>query len=98
MLSEFVFFQLFINNEFVDSVSGKTFPVINPTNGEKICDVQEGNVNFDPGKICKYCDEFLPRSPEGLSGYCFHPWCPDGRAGVRAGGRKKFVQAVYQKP
>jgi acyl-CoA reductase-like NAD-dependent aldehyde dehydrogenase len=33
--------QLFINNEFVDSISGKTFPVINPATEEKICDVQE---------------------------------------------------------
>ena len=23
---------------------------------------------------------FLPHSPYGQSGYCFHPWCPDGRA------------------
>jgi len=35
--------QLFINNEFVNSVSGKTFPTLNPANGEKICDVQEGD-------------------------------------------------------
>jgi len=27
----------------VDSKSGKTFAVINPCNGEKICDVQEGD-------------------------------------------------------
>ena len=38
--------------------------------------------------------QFLPHSPEGLSGYCFHPWCPDGRAG----GGKKVVRAVSQKP
>ncbi|XP_038072135.1 retinal dehydrogenase 1-like [Patiria miniata] len=35
--------QLFINNEFVNSVSGKIFPTINPSTGEKICDVQEGD-------------------------------------------------------
>ncbi|XP_002731204.1 aldehyde dehydrogenase 1A1-like [Saccoglossus kowalevskii] len=35
--------QIFINNEFVNSVSGKTFPTINPCNEEKICDVQEGD-------------------------------------------------------
>ena len=35
--------QLFINNEFVDSVSGKTFPTINPVTEEKICDVAEGD-------------------------------------------------------
>lgn len=35
--------QLFINNEFVNSVSGKTFPVLNPTTGAVIVDVQEGD-------------------------------------------------------
>jgi hypothetical protein len=36
-------FQLFINNEFVDSVSGKTFPTVNPATGEKIVDIAEGD-------------------------------------------------------
>ncbi|XP_041351113.1 retinal dehydrogenase 2-like isoform X2 [Gigantopelta aegis] len=35
--------QIFINNEWHNSVSGKVFPVINPCNGEKICDIQEGD-------------------------------------------------------
>lgn len=35
--------QIFINNEWRKSVSGKTFPTINPTTGEKIIDVQEGD-------------------------------------------------------
>ena len=35
--------QLFINNDYVDSVSGKTFPTINPVTEEKICDVAEGD-------------------------------------------------------
>lgn len=39
--------QVFINNNFVDSVSGKTFPTINPATGEKICDVAEGD------KVCR---------------------------------------------
>lgn len=34
--------QLFINNEFVDAISKKTFPTINPVNGKKIVDVAEG--------------------------------------------------------
>jgi acyl-CoA reductase-like NAD-dependent aldehyde dehydrogenase len=39
---EIKYTQLFINNKFVDSISGKTFPVIiNPATEEKICDVQE---------------------------------------------------------
>ncbi|KAL5004766.1 hypothetical protein ScPMuIL_018222 [Solemya velum] len=36
--------KIFINNEFVDSVSGKTFPSINPTTGEKFVDVAEGDL------------------------------------------------------
>ncbi|XP_043284261.1 retinal dehydrogenase 1-like [Venturia canescens] len=35
--------QLFINNEFVDSVSGKKFPTINPSNGTVIALVSEGD-------------------------------------------------------
>lgn len=34
--------QLFINNEFVDSISGKTFATINPKNKKEICQVSEG--------------------------------------------------------
>ena len=35
--------QIFINNEWVDSVSGKTFPTYNPANGKKIADIAEGD-------------------------------------------------------
>ena len=35
--------KLFINNEWVDAVSGKTFSTYDPTNGEKICDVAEAD-------------------------------------------------------
>jgi len=35
--------KIFINNEWVDSVSGKTFPTLDPTNGEVICQVAEGD-------------------------------------------------------
>lgn len=37
------FTKIFINNEWYDSVSGKTFTTINPATGTKICDVQEGD-------------------------------------------------------
>lgn len=40
---EIKYTQIFINNEYVDSVSGKTFTVINPANGKNICNVQEGD-------------------------------------------------------
>jgi len=42
-LPEVKYTQLFINNQFVDSVSGKTFPTINPVTEEVICDVAEGD-------------------------------------------------------
>lgn len=34
---------IFINNEWVKSVSKKSFPTINPTTGKVICEVQEGD-------------------------------------------------------
>ncbi|XP_050411739.1 retinal dehydrogenase 2 [Patella vulgata] len=40
---EIVYKQIFINNEWCNSVSGRTFPTINPATGEKLCDVQEGD-------------------------------------------------------
>jgi len=42
-LPEVKYTQIFINNEFVNSVSGKTFQTINACNGDKIADVQEGD-------------------------------------------------------
>ncbi|XP_031345333.1 retinal dehydrogenase 1-like [Photinus pyralis] len=35
--------KLFINNEFVDAVSKKTFPVLNPATGKKIADIAEAD-------------------------------------------------------
>jgi acyl-CoA reductase-like NAD-dependent aldehyde dehydrogenase len=35
--------KLFINNQWVNSVSGKTFPTVNPATEEVICQVQEGD-------------------------------------------------------
>ncbi|EGW14239.1 Aldehyde dehydrogenase, cytosolic 1, partial [Cricetulus griseus] len=35
--------QIFINNEWYDSVSGKKFPVFNPATEEVICHVEEGD-------------------------------------------------------
>uniref|UniRef100_A0A2L2Y228 Retinal dehydrogenase 1 n=1 Tax=Parasteatoda tepidariorum TaxID=114398 RepID=A0A2L2Y228_PARTP len=37
------FTQIFINNEWHNSESGKTFPTFNPATGDKICDVQEAD-------------------------------------------------------
>uniref|UniRef100_A0A1B6DQU2 aldehyde dehydrogenase (NAD(+)) n=1 Tax=Clastoptera arizonana TaxID=38151 RepID=A0A1B6DQU2_9HEMI len=40
---EIKYTKLFINNEFVEAKSGKKFGVLNPTTGEKIIDVSEGD-------------------------------------------------------
>ena len=47
--------QLFINNEFVDSVSGKTFSTSNPVTAEKICDVAEGDEVSHYAKMFSAC-------------------------------------------
>lgn len=43
MISIFPPFQLFINNEFVDAKSRKTFPTMNPATGKVIAEVAEGD-------------------------------------------------------
>uniref|UniRef100_A0A4W4GNY8 Aldehyde dehydrogenase domain-containing protein n=1 Tax=Electrophorus electricus TaxID=8005 RepID=A0A4W4GNY8_ELEEL len=40
---EIKYTKIFINNEWHDSVSRKTFSTYNPSTGEKICDVQEAD-------------------------------------------------------
>ncbi|KAM4708503.1 aldehyde dehydrogenase 1A1 [Discoglossus pictus] len=40
---EIKYTKIFINNEWHNSCSGKKFPVYNPANGEKICEVEEGD-------------------------------------------------------
>ncbi|MCP6606202.1 aldehyde dehydrogenase family protein, partial [Klebsiella pneumoniae] len=35
--------QIFINNEWHDAISKKTFPTVNPSTGEVICQVAEGS-------------------------------------------------------
>ncbi|XP_060579656.1 retinal dehydrogenase 2-like [Ruditapes philippinarum] len=40
---EIKYTQILINNEWVNSVSGRTFPTINPATAQKIIDVQEGD-------------------------------------------------------
>ncbi|GIY35141.1 retinal dehydrogenase 2 [Caerostris darwini] len=65
---EIKYTQLFINNEFVNSSGGTTFPTFNPTTGEKLADVQEAfqtDVNktvqcaheaFKPGSVWRSMD------------------------------------------
>jgi len=40
---EIKYTKIFINNEFVNSKSGKTFPTLNPCTGKKIVDIAEGD-------------------------------------------------------
>ncbi|KAI5613295.1 aldehyde dehydrogenase 2 family member, tandem duplicate 2, partial [Silurus asotus] len=57
------FNQIFINNEWHDAVSKKTFPTINPATGEVICQVAEGN-KVDVDKAVKAAkDAFRLGSP-----------------------------------
>lgn len=53
--------QVFINNEFRKSASGKTFPTVNPSTEEIICDIQEGD------------KERKIRFLQFLSQTCMHP-------------------------
>jgi len=50
------FTQIFINNAWHNSVSGKTFPAINPATGDKIIDVQEGD-KADVNKAVKAAND-----------------------------------------
>ena len=51
-LPEVKFTKLFIDNKFVDSVSGATFTTVNPATEEPICKVIESLINVDVvGKI-----------------------------------------------
>jgi hypothetical protein len=40
--------KLFINNKFVDAISGKTFETHNPATGEVITKVADGKILSDP--------------------------------------------------
>ncbi|XP_078621744.1 retinal dehydrogenase 2-like [Branchiostoma floridae x Branchiostoma japonicum] len=40
---EIKYTEIFINNEWHKSESGKTFPTVNPATGEEICHIQEGD-------------------------------------------------------
>lgn len=39
----FIYFQVFINNEFHKAESGRQFPTVNPATGEVIAMVEEGD-------------------------------------------------------
>jgi len=40
---EIKFNKIFVNNEWMDAASGKTFPTINPSTGEVICEIAAGD-------------------------------------------------------
>lgn len=43
LINFLLLFQLFINNEWVKAVSGKTFKTINPATGDVIAEIAEGD-------------------------------------------------------
>ena len=43
---EIKFTQIFINNQFVDAISKKTFPTIDPATEEIICQISEGSTKL----------------------------------------------------
>jgi aldehyde dehydrogenase (NAD+) len=54
--------QLFIDNQWVPSVSGKTFDVLNPASGEVICQVAEGD-KADVDKAVKAARKAFEHGP-----------------------------------
>lgn len=56
--------QLFINNQFVDAISKKTFPTFNPVNGKKIADVAEAD------KVCRIVSRHSSLNCFCVSGGC----------------------------
>ena len=54
--------KLLINNEWVSSESGKTFPTINPATGEEICQVAEADA-ADVNKAVKAARHAFEKGP-----------------------------------
>ena len=44
--------QLFINNEFINSASGRSFSCVNPATEEVICAVQEADADDVDKAVC----------------------------------------------
>ena len=55
--------KLFINNEWHDSISGRTFPTVNPATGETICDVAEADKEDVNRATAAAREAFKPGSP-----------------------------------
>lgn len=56
--------KLLINNRWVNSRSGKTFPTINPSTGEEICQVAEAD-EADVNEAVKLPATLLKKVPGG---------------------------------
>lgn len=66
--------KLFINNEFVDSVSGKTFETVNPATEAVICEVQEADApDVDKAVSASHFAFLMMRSRDRV--YTSHPHC-----------------------
>ncbi|CAG0896025.1 unnamed protein product [Cyprideis torosa] len=58
MAVEVKYTQLFIDNQFIDSVSGKTFETVNPADGSVICEVAEANADdVDQAVLCDLIEQ-----------------------------------------
>lgn len=55
--------RLFINNEFVNSAAGKTFPTVNPATEEVICEVQEADAADVDKAVAAATEAFKIGSP-----------------------------------
>jgi hypothetical protein len=65
--------RLFINNEFVDSVSGKVFDTIDPATEQVICSVQEaGAADVDKAVSMSTCVCELNPSNRCLEAFSYH--------------------------
>ena len=76
-----IYLKIFYNNEWHNSISGKTFPTVNPATGKKICDVQEGDkADVDKAVEVKRTSSFLANAqkflfvftPIHFSSFCFN--------------------------
>ncbi|VEL19469.1 unnamed protein product, partial [Protopolystoma xenopodis] len=58
-------FKLFINNEWHDSISGKTLPTVNPTTGKEICHVSSADA-ADVDKAVKAANDAFSAGSEWM--------------------------------
>ena len=80
---------VYLSSESITPVSFDNLPSEKGQNGKMILNFTLIPVifNFTPKSFNYIYDKSIHFYPTALKGYCFHPWCPDGRASGQAGGR-----------